>query len=134
LSGFGTSPFGSGPFGLPGVETSESQRSTLVSSRFIDANGRAEQLSDGSGDFRAMNDTMQRALFSLAPLGRNSDRIGADFAGSIESEVRTLLAPLLNEGVLEIVNLAAEDSGRSTTSIVVTLRDRVDGRTHTVTV
>ena len=133
MSGFGTSPFGSGPFGLPGVTYSSTQRSTLNSSRFIDANGRAEQRTDGSGDFRAMNDTMQRALLALANVGRDSDRIDAAFPSTREADVRRALAALVAEGVLEIVSVTATDDGRSTTSTTIALRDLIDGRVHTVT-
>ncbi len=128
MSGFGSMPFGSGPYASLYSEPQVPLRAQLVASRKLDAFGRPVVLTDGTSGFEGMNNTMQRALILLALSEEETDRIGVDFATTKETEVRTALKPLVDEGVLEIRAIEAIDNGGASTFTRVELRDLVSGK------
>ena len=104
-------------------------KDSIPTSRYITGNGQFKQVADGSGSFKGMNDTMQRALILVALNVPRVDKITADFASSQDADIRRALVPLTdNEKVLEIQEIEVIDNGTSLTATRMVLKDLIDGQ------
>jgi hypothetical protein len=128
VSGFGTMPFGVGPFGTTYSEPLVTGAAQIPSSRTIDAFGRFTQVDDAAhGGFDGMNDNMQRALVLLGLGQVLPDKIVADFTLRTEADIRQALAPL--SAVIAIDVITVTDSGGSLGTAAIELRDLESGAT-----
>lgn len=128
MAGFGTMPFGVGPFGTTYATALPSAAAQIPSARNIDAFGRFTQVDDeANGGFDGMSDNMQRALVLLG-LGQTlPDKFLADFTSRTESDIRQALAPL--SGVVAIDLITVTDNGGSLGTAYIELRDLESGQT-----
>jgi hypothetical protein len=126
--GFGTSSYGTGPFGLADNAALAEQQGQLTSSRKLDSIGRPVQLNDGTGAFEGMSDAMARAYVLLKLSTRPVDKITATYSADEQSRIRTALAILTDAKppLVEIVSIETADSG-TTARTLVKLRDLTDG-------
>lgn len=128
MAGFGTMPFGVGPFGSTLDDPLPSSAAQIPSARNIDAFGRFTQVDDlANGGFDGMSDNMQRALIYLGLNQVLPDKLVADFTSRTESDIRQALAPL--NGVVEIELITITDSGKSLGTAYIELRDLESGQT-----
>lgn len=128
---FGSSPFGTGPYGYPFTPGAAPEPGSIPSSRYIDANGRFVQKTDGTGSYKPQNATIHRAQNLLALNIQRVDKIGADFAATVDSDVRRALTRLVDEEkVLEIIEIVPIDNGTSLTATRIVLKDLIDGQVH----
>jgi len=128
MSGFGLSPYGSGPYGLTYSPAVVPQRGTVPESQYIDADGNLEIKADGTGSYKASNSSVQRVIVLLAMRAARPKKIEANFARDQEQRIRTALEPLTSGSApaIEIVEIVAAELGRGGSSLVVRFRDLAD--------
>lgn len=131
MSGFGTSTFGTGPFGLGSPEYASRTSGQLVSSRKFDANGNPVQTTDGTGAFQGMSDALARARIALLRSRPRTSIITASYATDERKRVTNALQFLVDEGVIEIESISSETL-KSTASTHVKVRDLTNGRVETI--
>jgi hypothetical protein len=127
VSGFGTAPYGIGPFGTVYTTPSTTDRGTIPESQMVDVNGLYAFKADGS--FEGANNSSQRVLVLLATRATQPMKIGADFVADNESRIRSALTPLTS-GTAPAIDLQAievTDDGRSGTKTRVVFADLLDG-------
>jgi hypothetical protein len=128
MAGFGTMPFGVGPFGTTYSAPLPSAAAQIPSARNIDAFGRFTQNDDlANGGFDGMSDNMQRALVLLGLGQALPDKFVADFSLRTEADIRQALAPL--SGVVAIEAITVTDNGASLGTAAIELRDLESGQT-----
>lgn len=127
MSGFGTAPYGIGPFGTVYSEPSTTDRGTIPESQMVDVNGLYAFKADGS--FEGANNSSQRVLVLLATRATQPMKIGADFSADLESRVRSALAPLTSgtAPAIELQAVEVTDDGRTKTQTRVVFADLLDG-------
>lgn len=128
MAGFGTMPFGVGPFGTTYSAPLISTAAQIPASRNIDAFGRFTQVDDiANGGFDGMSDNMQRALVLLGLNQVLPDKFVADFSSRTEADIRQALSPL--SGVVAIELITVTDNGGSLGTAYIELRDLQSGQT-----
>ncbi|NUP13742.1 MAG: hypothetical protein HOW73_47505 [Polyangiaceae bacterium] len=129
MTGFGTSSFGLGPFGIADPSSLATQQGQLTSSRSILASGVPEQVADDTGAFAGMSDTLQRAQIALAyELQNLPETIDLTYQPIVEGKIRKCLEFLTDVAppLLKIESFDFSDNGGSGVVCRVKVRDLLD--------
>jgi hypothetical protein len=113
VSGFGSDPFGGGPFGAPSFVVAASPLNALSSSRGVNGVTRRYVVND-EGGFAAMDDTAQRVMLALAFGVTQPKTITPETRAALETQIRAALRPLTagREPAIKILSLTVDDNGR----------------------
>lgn len=130
--GFGTGPFGAGPFGHPLITTTDEVKSSLSSSRLLNGVTKAYVVND-EGGFEAMDDVAQRVLLFLAfGMGEEPKLIDSTYPATMRARITAALAPLVRERAIEITAIDISDDGRGATHKRVAFRNLLTDTLQTV--
>ena len=135
MPGFGLASFGLGPLGIPAAALPAEDPCKVSSSRQIDGKtGRFVQTTNGG--YAGMGDTQQRVLMLVSfATQKLPPHITDDGMNAQRDAIIAALAPLTDSKnqVIELLDVAVVDDGRTTTKTSVRFRDITTGGVHTVT-
>lgn len=129
--GFG--PFGTTGFGIPIADLEDAVRTSLSSSRKIDAETMTYVENDDGG-FDPMSDTAQRVLLLIAFEVKEPPILDARYPAIMEARIRKALSPLTSgrEPAIKILSISVGTDGRQTGRKRIVFKDLKSSTTQTV--
>jgi hypothetical protein len=132
MAGFGTGPYGLGPFGQAYLTPTQTTRASLSSSRAIDTYGHYVVADDGG--FEPMDDTAQRVILLINFNVKPPQIITPKTMAAQEQAIRAALRPLTagKEPAVKDVKIVVSDGGGAKLFESVTYFDIAAKRQQTV--
>jgi hypothetical protein len=143
--GFGTSPLGGFPFGFSAPVEADAPATPTAFVRDIGQATRDYSIDARTAAFKRTTAVRQRVQLALSTLAGSSSvqrtwgvvrppKMGGTFETETEASVRAALAPMVREGLLEVVAVTVERGAGGRARATATFRDLTTGVTQTAAV